>query len=59
MKLNLGDKMKKIVFKQVYMCTTCCRKIVGFTNKCPVCKNGGNIVKTDEDRIITFTKNNK
>jgi len=48
--------MKKIVFRQVYMCMHCGRKIVGYTNKCPICK--GDIVKTFEDKIITLIKRN-
>lgn len=51
--------MKKIIFKQVYMCTRCFRRIVGFTKDCPLCKNGGHIIKTTEDKIITFVKKNK
>ena len=49
--------MKKIVFKKVYMCKKCLRKIVGYTNKCPICK--GDTIKTKEDRIVTFIKRNK
>ena len=51
--------MKKIVFRQVYMCTNCYRKIVGHINTCPICKLSGekhNIVKTKEDKIITLVK---
>jgi len=48
--------MKKIVFKQVYMCMGCGRKIVGFINRCPICKDGGRIIKTKEDKIVTLIK---
>lgn len=48
--------MKKIVFKQVYMCMSCLRRIVGYTKSCPICPNGGKIIKTTEDKIVTFVK---
>jgi len=50
--------MKKIVFKQVYMCVCCSRKIVGYTANCPICKDGGKVVKTKEDKIVTLIKGN-
>lgn len=51
--------MKKIVFKQIYMCMCCFRKIVGFTGKCPICKDGGRLIKTKEDKIVTIIKTDK
>jgi len=46
--------MKKIIFKSIYECENCKKRIVGFVNCCPLCK--GKVIKTNEDKLVTFTK---
>ena len=48
--------MKKISFKNLYICKKCKRKIVGYTAYCPICNQ--KVEKLDE-KIIIFTKGNK
>ena len=50
--------MKKIAFKNVYICQNCHKKIVGYVNVCPICKTR-NIVKSEENKIVTFVKKDK
>lgn len=46
--------MKKIVFRKVYECKECKRKIVGYVGRCPICK--GEVTQVDDEKIVTLVK---
>lgn len=46
--------MKRVSFKQLYICKGCGRKIIGFVDKCPICKK--EVEKVGEEKVITLLK---
>lgn len=46
--------MKKVSFKNLYVCKECNRKIVGYTGKCPIC--GHKVEKIKDETVVTLRK---